>query len=135
MNGNYLFSTPPFLYSFLSQMRVYLQTLFGWSRSIDALSNLDQVSASWIGEFWSLPIIPKLAGDGGGALNPLKPAQYDWKPIDLVITGEYGEGSGESGQSAGSGGQKSPLRESLMRLTVWTPALVMVKLIGGLKVD
>lgn len=71
-------------------------------------------------------MVPKVAGDGGGALNPLNPVQYDWKPIDLVMTGEYGEGRGESGQSAGSGGQKSPRRESLTRLTVWTPALLIL---------
>ncbi len=63
-------------------------------------------------------MLPKVAGDGGGALKPLMPAQYDLKPTDLVITGEYGDGSGDSGQSAGSGGQKSPRRESLTRLTV-----------------
>ena len=79
-------------------------------------------------------IVPKVAGDGGGALNPLRPAQYDLKPTDLVITGEYGDGSGDSGQSAGSGGQKSPRRESLTRLTVWTPALVILEMIGGPKV-
>jgi hypothetical protein len=48
------------------------------------------------------------------------------------MTGEYGDGSGESGQSAGSGGQKSPRSESLTRLTVWTPVLVIVKIIGWL---
>ncbi len=70
-------------------------------------------------------MVPKVAGDGGGALNPLRPAQYDWKSTDLVITGEYGDGRGDSGQSAGSGGQKSPRRESLMRLTVCTPTLAI----------
>jgi hypothetical protein len=75
-------------------------------------------------------MVPKVAGDGGGALNPLRPAQYDWNPTDLVITGEYGEGRGDSGQSAGSGGQKSPRRESLTRFRVWTPALVILEVIG-----
>lgn len=85
---------------------------------------------SWTSEAWSFAIVPKLAGDGGGALNPLSPAQYDWKPSDLVMIGEYGDGSGESGQSAGSGGQKSPRKDSLTRLTVWTPALLILEMIG-----
>lgn len=51
------------------------------------------------------------------------------------MTGEYGEGSGESGQSAGRGGQKSPRRDSLTRLTVWTPMLVIVLVDGDWWMD
>lgn len=43
------------------------------------------------------------------------------------MIGEYGEGRGERGQSDGRGGQKSPRRESLTRLTVWTPADVIFR--------
>ncbi len=49
--------------------------LFNLSRSMEIWSNFDQVSASWMSEFWSLAIVPKVAGDGGGALNPLRPVQ------------------------------------------------------------